>query len=428
MTDNIPLDEQGRSFHVKAYIRAGQLKDASDLIYTYENRNLAPSMKTYSHLISRLFLNTTATPSTRALAWDMFAHMRYVARPTPDAYFYAIMIRACADAPIPQAERALDLFTEMRIDNRIEPTRDAYNWTILACARASKDFAHDAFRLAQEMFDSSRTGAVQMRPDLNTFCALLESAKRTGDLKRTRWILAELINAYQRGDESLRPDEEVMAHVFQMYTSYRPPFNRDVVRRTQEPNSEDAVAETREISYTKGTRIHPDATMDLPQSHAETISEATMFYNRMRDDIFRAKSTEPASRPGLPIFSHVIPTPDLLNSYLSVYFAHASLASARETYDAVFAEFDTRRTPRTYLLALQRCGISRTDHDRRDALPFARSVWENWRIMEDSQLAEPERSATTPKISPRTIEKLWSSMIRVLTLCVHLSSLCSGPR
>ncbi|KAF9513512.1 hypothetical protein BS47DRAFT_1393228 [Hydnum rufescens UP504] len=392
-----------RALHVEAYIRAGRLKEACDLIHTYEDRNLLPSMKTYSDLICRLLHRTYATPSTRALAWDMFSHMRYVAHPIPDAHLYSIMIRACADAPVPQAERALDLFTEMRIDNRIEPTRDAYNWTILACARASKDFTQDAFRLAQEMFDGFRAGDIQLRPDFNTFCALLENAKRTGDLKRARAILAELINAYKKGDESLRPNEELMAHVFQAYTSYRPPFNRDVVRRTHETNTDSVISGTGEISPTKVIHAYLDNTVDLPQSHAETVAEAAALYNRIRDDISPLTPTKPPPgppNPGFSIFSHVTATPDLLNSYLSVYFAHASLASSRRTYDTIFSEAG--------------------QHDRRDAVPFARSVWEEWRKIEDSELARREQPAAPPNTSPRTVEKLWSSIIRVLTLAGRL--------
>lgn len=110
-----------------------------------------------------------------------------------------------------------------------------------------------------------------------------------------------------------------------------------------------------------------------------------MLYNRMRDDILRVTSTESSPHPGHSIFSHVTPTPDLLNSYLSICFSRTPLMSACTTYDTLFAEFNTRRTPRTYLLALQRCGIARTDHDRQDVLPFARSMSENWRKTEDRQ-------------------------------------------
>ncbi|KAG1810342.1 uncharacterized protein HD556DRAFT_1319543 [Suillus plorans] len=47
-------------------------------------------------------------------AWDLFAHMRYVAHPTPDAHLYALVIRTCASTFLsPEPKRALDLWTEM---------------------------------------------------------------------------------------------------------------------------------------------------------------------------------------------------------------------------------------------------------------------------------------------------------------------------
>ena len=45
------------------------------------------------------------------------------------------------------------------------------------------------------MLDSHRDahGFPAFRPDVKTFCALLEGAKRIGDLGRARWILVELV-------------------------------------------------------------------------------------------------------------------------------------------------------------------------------------------------------------------------------------------
>ena len=57
-----------------------------------------------------------------------------------------------------------------------------------------------------------------------TFCALLEGAKRVGDLAKVRWILAEIVAEWMRaarGDarDAVVVDEEIMTHVFHAYAT-----------------------------------------------------------------------------------------------------------------------------------------------------------------------------------------------------------------
>jgi len=82
------------------------------------------------------------------------------------------------------------------------------------------------------MLDSHRDAHAfpAFRPDRKTFCALLEGAKRIGDLGRE--ILAEMVRG--RGvnskeedtgkDGQVEIDEEVMMHMFHTYAAYRLPF------------------------------------------------------------------------------------------------------------------------------------------------------------------------------------------------------------
>jgi hypothetical protein len=160
--------------------------------------------------------------------------MRYVAHPIPDVVLYTLMIRACA-SPVTtrfssEPEKALDLWTEMTVDQNITPTVGAYNAIILACARSgTKTYVNEAFRLARQMLDSHRDahGRSPFRPNKRTFCALLEGAKRIGDLGRARWILAEMVKESD-GTNSVEVviDEEVMVHVFNAYASYNVPTIR----------------------------------------------------------------------------------------------------------------------------------------------------------------------------------------------------------
>ncbi|KAF9455720.1 hypothetical protein BDZ94DRAFT_1315904 [Collybia nuda] len=91
-----------------------------------------------------------------------------------------------------------------------------------------------AFQLTKQMLDSHRDacGYSAFTPDRKTFCALLEGARRIGDLSRARWILAEIVNGRGNGDGTVVEegvDEEVMMHIFHTYAAYRPPFQRTLV-------------------------------------------------------------------------------------------------------------------------------------------------------------------------------------------------------
>lgn len=73
-------------------------------------------------------------------------------------------------------------------------------------------------------------------------------------------------------------------------------------------------------------------------------------------------------------------------------------------------EPNVSRNARTYLLALQRCARSASVWQSRassnEALEFARLVWTDWNAS----------GLESRDISPRTLEKIYGAMIRVLTL------------
>ncbi|KAJ3994991.1 hypothetical protein F5050DRAFT_1695180 [Lentinula boryana] len=248
---------------------------ALDVLHAYEAKGIPAPMNTYSKVIGRLFgaglpaqsdediadtslsfQRYTSPTLAHAQAWDLFSHMRYVAHPTPDVYLYTQMIRACASPYSPSssskgssdAERALDLWYEMTIEKNLVPTSDSWDAVVLACARAGsgsrgrdgltkrREYVNEGFRLARQMLDSNRDayGNPEYVPSKKTFCALLEGAKRVGELGRTRWILAEMVRGSGgvRGfkNDGVEVDEEVMMHVFHAYAAYKPPFRRSLAR------------------------------------------------------------------------------------------------------------------------------------------------------------------------------------------------------
>ncbi|KAJ3501788.1 hypothetical protein NLJ89_g9181 [Agrocybe chaxingu] len=383
-----------RHLHVQAHLKAASLDEvptsALDLLHHYEGQSVPAPMQTYTAVITSLF----SRPSSlgRAHAWDLFSHMRYVAHPTPDALLYTLMIRACAN-PITtryssEPEKALDLWTEMTVDQKIQPTVGSYNAIILACARSgTKTYVNEAFRLARQMLDSHRDarGNSPFRPDKKTFCALLEGAKRIGDLGRARWILAEMVRGAREdgvNTAEVEIDEEVMMHVFHAYAAYKPPFSRaaTVVVKDGSSGSSSLSEAKSELEETQTSVQVPDGAPTSsntslavededdrpsfahipPQSRAEVIREAKLLFNRILQDRSDAASSATVSLPfAEKKFRNVELTTRLLTSYLSIFYRHASLETSRELFWTLFEEIGVQRSPRTHVEALERCANAR---------------------------------------------------------------------
>jgi len=430
-----------RHFHIKAHIKATPSNliptSALDLLHHYEIQNIPAPMQTYTSVITSLFSRPSSL--ARAQAWDIFTHMRYVAHPIPDVLLYTLMIRACA-SPVTtryssEPEKALDLWTEMTVDQNISPTIGAYNAVILACARSgTKTYVNEAFRLARQMLDSHRdaSGYSPFRPDKKTFCALLEGAKRIGDLGRARWILAEMVKGSQDDTNPIEAevDEEVMMHVFHAYAAYDVPFLRSSAKfvssagtraqATSPPTEERRVASIAPNDSHSQSELSADHDSDgahmsfahiPPQTRGEVIKEVEILLGHISKD-----------RKGTPLvtsssflqsrFKGVELTTRLLNSYLSVFYKHAPLETAQEQFWKLFEDAGgLSRSPRTYVEALERCGNSRRGSERAMALDFANQLWPRWKAIEaDCNDSKP--------LNPRLIERAYVAMIRVLAVCV----------
>ncbi|KAI0632976.1 hypothetical protein C8Q77DRAFT_860489 [Trametes polyzona] len=453
--------ERQRHLHIKAHLRSLPPKtfpsDALQVLHDYENRGLPAPMQTYTRAINHLFHIRSAM--AEAQAWDLFAHMRYVAHPEPDAFLYTIMINACAPHVLePQPARALDLWTEMTVDKGIEPTADAYTAVICACARSGqKAYVVEAFRLAKQMLDGHRDayGNPAFRPNQKTFCALLEGAKRVGDLAKVRWILAEIISESlqaARGDlpSPVQVDDRIMVHVFHAYTAYKPPFKRSATlvvgdtpnapsssssetAETTAPNRHESSGEVspsleaQEAADADSQPRVPQAprashfTTLLPQSNAEVLGEVQALFSRILNDA-SPSHTAPSPSAGAdstmpPAFENVRLTTPLLNAYLSAHYMHASFDDAVELYRTLFSKLGVEKNTWTYVDALERCGRARRGPERKFALQFAREVWQEWQPLEDAWrrgLPHPEG------MDARMVERAYTAMIRILSLTGNL--------
>ena len=423
-----PLTDRQRHLHIKAHeksVSPGTIPESAlSLLHTYESAGRPPPMTAYSRLIAALF----RAPSSiaHAQAWDLFSHMRYVAHPHPDSLLFTQMIQACALPTPSEPERALDLFTEMVIDRGIPPTAGAYTAAILACARSgSKVYVNEAFRLAKEMLDSHRDarGLGAFRPDSHTFGALLEGAKRIGDLGRVRWILAEMVEVARRDPESkdVVVDERIMTHVFHSYAAYKPPFRRsmaplasqikvdaDIPIPVRPSESVESSSNDHELLARIDASQEPIFTHLPPQSHSEVIGEARALFSRISRP--SPLPTIPLSAPSLPVFPDVHVTPQLLNAYLSVFYAHAPLETAHGMFRTAFAEHGLEKDARAMVEALERCAGAHRGAERAYVMDFADEAWREWIALENKTMMTRARSNT------RHTQRAYAARVRVLAL------------
>ncbi|TFK71569.1 hypothetical protein BDN72DRAFT_817329 [Pluteus cervinus] len=419
-------NERQRHLHVKAHIKSYPPDavpiSALELLHSYEQQSHPAPMSTYTTLITTLF--STQSSVARAHAWDLFGHMRYVAHATPDAALYTLMIRACA-SPISsryssEPERALDLWHEMTMERGLSPTVGTYAAVILACARSGKKaYVNEAFRIARQMLDSHRNaqGISAFQPDTRIFCALLEGAKRTGDLARARWILVEIAKGQNEQGQDVSTteiNEEVMMHIFQAYAAYRPPFQRNIAKLVDkdiangEPGKPSSTQVKSEVPVTDST---PTFSHIPPQSHSEVAAEARLLFGRVLNDLGVGSSTESDHTifTNSRTFAKVELTPRLLNSYLSIFYKHSNLETSHTLFRELFRDLGVPPTVRSYVEALERCAATSHRAERTFALQFAREIWPQFE--EHPELKESQ----SPSIH-RLIERAHVALIRVSTL------------
>ena len=445
--------ESIRDLHIKAHLRAIPARTfpttALSILHDYESRGLPAPQRSYTRLITTLL--SLRSSVAEAQAWDLFAHMRYIAHPVPDAYLYTLMIAACASRAIaPQPARALDLFKEMTVDKGIPPTADTYTAAIYACAcSGDKLYVGEAFRLAKEMLDGHRDayGNTAFTPDRKTFCALLEGAKRMGDLAKVRWILAEIVAESLRtrhSRDAIVVDEQIMTHVFHAYAAYKPPFNRAATVLVDEnaPPTSHGAQPTSTASQDPATEVAdasvsqqggpsdrsqlpfvpevPQFTALLPQSHPEVLAETRVLFARILNDIspsvHRGGLDDPSGgNESMPhAFQQVRLTPRLLNAYLSVHYAHGLFDESAQLYQTLFEDLGVEKNAWSYVEALEYSGRSKRDARMR-ALAFARQVWEEWSPVEEAW-RRGKQAENAAGITARLVERAYAAMIRILSL------------
>ncbi|KAH9922200.1 uncharacterized protein B0H18DRAFT_1018488 [Fomitopsis serialis] len=465
--------EVQRDFHIKAYCKAlapGALPlRVEELLHEYESRGLPAPMKSYTRVLTALLSSRTRPSLGHAQAWDLFAHMRYAVHPEPDIALYTLMLRSCAHPAMPaEPERALDLFTEATVDHRLAPTPAAFSAAIYALSRSGeKRYIREAFRLAKQMVDGDRDarGMSAFRPDRRLVDALLEGAKRIGDLARTRWLLAVMVRQTTQAAAHAAEDaggrnapeswhmllnEGIMRHVFHTYASYKVPFTPSLAKIVEEPDARTtpneanlSESENKDASETSAAEAATDMEEDFassglpvqedmssfshipPQSRAEVAREVDILFsrivedNRLKHDLaerFDFGQEEPTLSPGP--FQHIALTTRLLNAYLSVHYVHSRFEVWGELYRTLFDQLNVPRDAKTYVEALERCSTSHRS-ERHLALRLAEEIWGSWQSIEGAWSVGGVSDRNDPAVSTlnaRLIERANVAMIRILSL------------
>ncbi|KXN85228.1 hypothetical protein AN958_11503 [Leucoagaricus sp. SymC.cos] len=446
-----PTDRQ-RHLHVKAHLKNTPEHEiptsALKVLHAYEEKALPVPMQTYTSCIGTLF--ATKSSLAHAQAWDLFSHMRYVAHPDPDVWLYTVMIQGCAESRTGSSspEKALDLWTEMTVDKKLEPTDWAYNAIIMALAKSGeRRFINEAYRLAKQMFNGFRDarGVSAFGPNRFTFCALLEGAKRIGDLARARWILAEIVRGGSTGleadsNEEIRIDKTIMTHIFQTYALYRPPFKREATvvvseesdRRANDSSSTESAASSKEAAEVTSEEFQANVSLTAfdaipsfshipPQSHQEVLREATFLFQRILHDIgvlpALPEQQGPHFSPSLVgKFSGVTLTRPLLNAYISVFLRHGPLQLAERMFWSIFKQFSVPINARIYVDTLEKCSFAKKDQ-REVAMRFSEDIWTKWKELEDAGVDSHD---STRALDPRLIERAYIARLRLFSIAERM--------
>ena len=408
--------------------------EACDILHQHELEHQPLPIAAYHAVITGLIKSPSPNAPRRALAWDMFAHMRYVAHPTPSKELYASMIAACAKGSEPNVERASDLFIEMTVEKRMEPTTETYAALISVYAK-TKATVVAAFRMASQMLDVGRDadGMPLLRPNRTIWMSLLEAAKRLGDLQRAHWLLTQMGKEQLALPSHLPPliDDWAMRHVFHAYSAYRPPFRREyaqlkpreVVDRTLERSTATPEEET-------SVPDKPVSRYILPQTSHEALQEAEALFSQ----ILAQQQTESTPPDGASIFRGVRVTSHLLSAYLGVHFSHS--ASTEQAVAKIFdlhSQLGLNISIETVLKSLQRIGNAKTTERTPIILEIAEKLWARFhnvlqglsedvanmrwiRLLSTSPCEQTIGGGTKPSISASDIARTWAAMIRVRTL------------
>ncbi|TIA89136.1 hypothetical protein E3P99_02239 [Wallemia hederae] len=313
----IKPNEKAYGALVDAHTARSDLTNAWNMLSALESRGMIVPQTTYTNLIKRHLL-TKQPARIKERGWNLFVHSRLMAHPTPSIHLYNAMITACAEGPEPEIERALDLYKEMK-DYDLPLNETVYSSLIHTLAKGfRRGTAGEVDRLVTEMLDSG------IEPTHLTFAALMELAKRTGDVSRARHVLA----SWMKSGYLLTAQN--VARFFYAYAAARTPSltRRQPLSEERQPESSDGVdIETGDYDAQSFT---PES---IPRFPHELIAESDMIFNRLLSDqdklvvvdglTIEQKESDTSASDSFNPFREVNIDTRLINSYISIRLNHS---------------------------------------------------------------------------------------------------------
>ncbi|KAH9814205.1 hypothetical protein DFH28DRAFT_972597 [Melampsora americana] len=396
---------------------AAAYQAASKYVQGLERVGAAPAPAVYLQLFEYL----SYTSQRRAHSLDLFNRIRLLAHPTPPITIWNAVLKALASGASTEPERSMDIYLDLKTAG-LYPTRETYNHLIRAMARARRPPPGTPTRRAEA--EKWYSGSLRLldrmihedglKPDLNTYLALLEGSKRLGDLSRAKWIYG----LFRRELDSRPPvsssfedpkwlSVKAVTLMLQTYASFAP-----ISKLTyhNSPNPKQVEKERKTHGNLLAASDDPMAPYrGVPKSKKETLEESDrlmqQFLSETGDLILLAKT--PAEQRKLSI---------LVGSYLSVYAAHSDIANLYKLYQDLtisplssIQENQDQKAIRItwiYLLVLERCEYVRSAER---AGKISREVFHEWRSTSQWQ----DKFELVKSVEARLVSQMWAAWIRL---------------
>ena len=302
---------------------------------------------------------------------------------------------------------------------------------------------------------SGRGVITQWTPTKDTWKALLEGTKRAGDVERSKWVLLEAAQWAERTGEEMM-DEDMVTSVLMAYAAFRPTRTRgslgvregadgaqevgrnetaavrsegDAGQQTEQEYPGDAsVGDVVAARHEQRKTTSPQPTLTAAQAMAEARGVFDLVRHRSQASSVDGTSDQTDITPTSAPESFKV-TPRLVNSFLSVIYAHASsIEACREEWTSTWASVSGAARPNgwSYLHALERCAVGQrhlggsSSSERQAALSWAIQLWEEYTTVFPpssptiESLSNPD--LTRAGLGARQIERAWIAIIRTHTL------------
>jgi hypothetical protein len=367
---------------IKAYITAEDVIAAQKHLRKMEQTSITPAQQSYRLVIQALLRDSTPQ------AWNLFAHMRLVAHPVPDAETYDLMIDACGNVRDPSPERAADLLAEMQ-EHRLQPTGNTYLGLIKACSRTFRDGKTPFYFQAIEYFRQML--AAGLTPTRDTLHALLMGSRIVGDLDRAYFIFNRMLAAGLQDDIAV--NAQTVALLFDTYANYKLPERRALKVQAEQAEVEEVSAGENLLGSSEAEEIEAlqneeaDVKVALPETASEVRGQLRTLMARLlaahdKDykAIFPEQDIDAVTLPSQLRSIHLAPS--LLNSFLRAHMRFSTFEQQVPVMTALFNISDQQINGQTFKVMMKACAAA---HDKAAGREEAQRIFTEWKEWAESK-------------------------------------------